>query len=232
MNPPFSTAQFLDVFGRYNQGVWPAQVLLYALAALVLWLAWRPGARSGVVISAVLALFWGWMGIVYHAAYFSRINPVAYLFAGAFVLQAALLLHAGASRNGLPFRARTDLAGVAGTVMVAYALVVYPLIGYGVGQRYPETPTFGLPCPTTIFTFGVLLWAAPRVPLRLLPIPTAWSILGVFAAQAHGIAQDLALPVAAVIACGMVVWVRRPAGVLPGTESAFPAPSDRLISGR
>src|SRR5688500_2245046 len=100
------------------------------------------------------------MGIVYHALYFSRVNPAAWLFAGVFLLQSALLLHAAVSRGGLSFRTRADLPGIAGAVLAAYALVAYPLIGYASGQRYPETPTFGLPCPTVIFTFGVLLWVA------------------------------------------------------------------------
>ena len=216
MNPPFSTAEFLEVFARYNREVWPGQVAFSLLAVLVLWLAWRPRERSGMAVAGVLAFLWAWMGVVYHGWYFSRINPAAYLFAGAFLLQAALLLHAGLSRAGPTFRARMDAAGIAGVVMVAYALIVYPLIGYAVGQRYPAAPTFGLPCPTTIFTFGVLLWAAPRVPPHLLVIPTAWSVLGVFAARSHGIVQDYALPVAALIACGMAVWMRREARRAPG----------------
>lgn len=206
MNPPFTTAEFLDVFARYNQGVWPAQVLFHALAAAVLFLAWRPRARSGPVICGGLALTWAWMGIVYHALFFSRINPAAWLFAGAFLLQAALLLHVALSRGDLSFRPRPDLAGVAGAVLVVYALVAYPLIGYVVGQRYPATPTFGLPCPTVIFTSGVLLWAVPHLPLRLLVIPSLWALLGISAARAHGIAQDYGLPVAAVIACGVAAW--------------------------
>ena len=206
MSPPFSTAEFLAVFARYNQGVWPAQLLFYALAAAVLWFAWRPRSRSGLVIGGALAFFWAWMGIVYHALYFSRINPAAWLFTGAFLLQAALLLHAALSRRGLSFRLHADVAGFAGAVLTAYALVVYPLIGYAVGQRYPRRPTFGLPCPTTIFTFGVLLWAAPRIAPRLLLIPTLWAMLGISAASAHGIVQDYGLPVAAVVVWGAAVW--------------------------
>ena len=204
MDPPFSQAEFLDVFGRYNQGVWPAQALFHLLAVLVLWLAWRRPARRDMAISGVLAFLWGWMGIVYHAWYFSRINPAAYLFAGAFVLQAALLLHAGVSGSRPSYRPRMDVAGVAGAAMAAYALVAYPLIGYAVGQRYPRMPTFGLPCPTTIFTLGVLLWATPRLPVRLLLIPTAWAVIASFAAISYGIAEDYALPAAAAVSWGIV----------------------------
>ena len=66
-----------------------------------------------------------------------------------------------------------------------------------------------MPCPTTIFTFGVLLWAAPRIPLRLLIIPVSWTLLGISAARSHGVVQDYALPVAAVLVCAAAAWKNR-----------------------
>jgi DMSO/TMAO reductase YedYZ heme-binding membrane subunit len=68
MSMPFTTAQFLDVFARYNEAVWPAQLLLVALAVVAAGLALRPAALSGRVVSGVLAFFWAWMGVVYHGA--------------------------------------------------------------------------------------------------------------------------------------------------------------------
>lgn len=46
-----------------------------------------------------------------------------------------------------------------------------PSLGVAIGHTYPAQPTFGLPCPTTIFTFGLLLWVRPPVPWSLLVIP-------------------------------------------------------------
>jgi hypothetical protein len=44
-------------------------------------------------------------------------------------------------------------------------MVVYPLLGIRFGHSYPRAPLFGVaPCPTTIFTFGLLLWATRSVP--------------------------------------------------------------------
>lgn len=209
MRMPFTTAQFLDVFARYNADVWPVQWLFHALAIVVVALAFRPGDRSGRVIGGVLAFFWAWMGIVYHWGYFRAINPAASVFAALFVLQAVLLFHAGAMRPRLSFRVTGGAAGTAGAVLVAYALVGYPLLGHALGQAYPRAPTFGLPCPTTIFTLGVLLWAEPRAPLRLLVIPVAWSLLGASAAYSHGIAQDYGLLAAAAAATALVLREHR-----------------------
>lgn len=81
MQPPFTLEEFLGVFARYNLAVWPLQVGLYAVAALLVALAARPSRRSGRWIAGLLAALWAWMGIVYHWAYFARINPAAYLSA-------------------------------------------------------------------------------------------------------------------------------------------------------
>jgi hypothetical protein len=45
---PFTVEQFLDVFRRYNEQVWPAQLalLLLGVGAVVLAARARPGARA------------------------------------------------------------------------------------------------------------------------------------------------------------------------------------------
>lgn len=142
---------------RYDQAVWPVQVVFVAVAVLAVFLALRPTPGAGRAVMGVLAFFWAWMGAVYHALFFAPVNPAAYLFALLFVAQGTLLA-AEAIWNGLSFRVRADAWGITGAVLLAYAFVGYPALGYLLGHRYPYAPTFGLPCPTTIFTLGLLLW--------------------------------------------------------------------------
>jgi Family of unknown function (DUF6064) len=58
-----------------------------------------------------------------------------------------------------------------------------------------KIPTFGLPCPTTIFTAGLLLLAAPHS-RTLAIVPIVWSVVGGSAAFLLGVSADYALPVA------------------------------------
>jgi hypothetical protein len=96
--------------------------------------------------------------------------------------------------------------------MIAYALIVYPLIGMSLGHAYPYLPTFGVPCPTSIFTFGVLLWTTGRVPRHVLVIPVLWSLVAVGAAVSWGVLEDIAMPIAAFTASAMLLLRdRRPA---------------------
>jgi hypothetical protein len=202
---PFTHSQFIEVFTRYNQDVWPAQIAAYALglavvaAILVDW-PWR-----GRFAAAVLALMWLWTGIAYHGLHFSAINPAAYLFGGLFVLQGILLLWHVAS-GGLRFGA----AGTArwlGWTLVGYAAVLYPLLGLWAGYRAAQLPMFGItPCPLTLFTFGVLLLATPPVPRALLVVPFIWSLVGGSAAALLQVPQDW--PLLASALCVVVLWRR------------------------
>ena len=190
---PFTVDQFLNVFEQYNVAVWPAQVFLYTIGIVAICLTLSRQKDFSRAVSLILSLFWFWMGMVYHLWFFSAINKAALFFAAFFVLQGVIFFIVGVLKHQLKFHFRLSFYGVVGGVFLLYALIVYPLLGYWLGRRYPAAPTFGLPCPTTIFTFGMLLWTNPRVPLYVLVIPLAWSLMGFWAAISLGMTEDLEL---------------------------------------
>ena len=202
---PFTVDQFLDVFERYNVSVWPAQLFLYAMAILAILLTLQRKGDFSKTVSFILAVFWIWMGLVYHFWFFSVINRAALIFAALFVLQGILFVIAGVWQNNLRFRFTTGPFAIIGGAFLIYALLIYPALGYWLGHRYPAAPTFGLPCPTTIFTFGMLLWTDRRVPLYLLAIPFAWSLLGTSAAISLGMTEDYGLLAAGLIGSSLII---------------------------
>lgn len=211
---PFTVAQFLGVFAELNETLWPAQLGAYALGLVCVGLALRGGRRSSRAVLLGLATVWAFVGIVYHLAFFARVNPAAKLFGMVFVLQAGLLA-SSAYADAVAFeRFRRSTRSLAGLATIAYAAVVYPLLGAALGHVYPRSPTFGLtPCPTTIFTFGVLLLATGRVPPHLLVVPFLWSLVGASAALQLGMPEDLGLVAAGVLAVALLRPWRRGAGL-------------------
>lgn len=204
MQLPFTPAQFFEVFARYNLAIWPAQWLLNGLALTAVGLVFLRPLTSSRLVSGILAALWLWMGTVYHFAFFASINPAARVFGATFVAQGVVLLWMGVRSGRLPFRATPGLDGIVGGALVLYALAAYPLIGYLSGHRYPAMPTFGVPCPTTIFTLGLLLWVDERVSWRVVIIPAAWAVLATFAAIQLAVPQDYGLLVAAVVTVGLL----------------------------
>lgn len=196
MNLPFTIEQFLDVFGIYNESVWPMQIVLYLFAVVAIVLAFKKFKNSDKIVSIILAFFWLWIGIVYHLIYFTAINKAAYFFGVLFIVQGLIFLYAGGVKSKLSFKYHGDLYGIFGSVVILYALIIYPILGHQLGHVYPRTPTFGLPCPTTIFTFGLLLWTNKRIPKYVIIIPLLWSIIGFGAAVGLTIYQDYGLLIA------------------------------------
>lgn len=209
MKTPFTVDQFLEVFKTYNESVFPAQAFFYLVAIAAIYLAARRSARSSKIISVILSFFWLWMGVVYHLIFFSTINKGAYLFAALFILQSALLLFQGVLRAKLSFRFDTDAYGITGVALIFYGLFVYPVYGYFNGHVYPYAPTFGLPCPTTIFTFGILLFTDKNVPVISLVVPMIWSTVGLMAAVNLGFTEDIGLLVAGVITVSLLAYRSR-----------------------
>jgi hypothetical protein len=204
MKTPFSVEQFFHVFRNYNESVFPIQVIFYLTGAFALILVIKPTAKSNRIISGILAIFWLWMGIVYHLVFFSAINKAAYFFGAAFILQGILFSKSGVFQNKLSFKFHTDVFGITGVALVFFALVVYPALGMFLGHNYPSSPTFGLPCPTTIFTFGILLLSDKKLPFTTLIIPFIWSIIGFTAAFRFGIVEDTGLLISGLLTISML----------------------------
>jgi len=199
MELPFTQEQFLEVFKFYNLTIWPFQIFLVVLALIAIFLAVYRTKHSGVIISSILLFYWLWMGFVYHFAFFSNINPLAYVFAGLFVFQGFLFFFFGVAREGLHFKFVNNVKGVIAIILFIYALIFYPLFGYSLGHYYPSTPTFGVPCPTTIFTFGILVLLEGKVNKILFIIPLLWSLIGFTAVFNFSILQDIGLLVSAIL---------------------------------
>src|SRR5690349_11192346 len=124
MQLPFTGEQFFDLFGAYNEALWPAAVALWIASVVILALrlvGHRPHDRW---ISALLVAHWAWSALAYHVAFFTRINPAAWLFAALFLGQAVLFFRAGVVQRRLSF---TPWGSA--WAPLAWGLIVYSL-GY------------------------------------------------------------------------------------------------------
>jgi Family of unknown function (DUF6064) len=201
---PFTTDEFFAVFTRYNVAIWPTQIGAAALGFVTLILLFRSEPAASRVISLILTAFWLIMGIGYHLLFFAPINRMAYAFAVLFVAQAVLLFVDGVIRRQITYRAESGWRGWPAWALIAYALVIYPLIGLAGPHPYPMTPLFGVaPCPTTIFTLGLLLLS--NASWRLFAIPLVWSAIGGSAAILLAVPQDYGLIAAGVMVAALKV---------------------------
>lgn len=194
MQLPFTREQFFDLFVGYNEALWPAALALWIASAVVVVLLLAARHPPDRWISVLLVAHWAWSALAYHVAFFTQINPAAWLFAALFLGQAVLVFHVGVEQRRLAFTPWGHAWAPLAWGLIAYSLA-YPVINAIDHRSLVRIPTFGLPCPTTIFTAGVLMLATPRC-WSLSVVPVIWAAVGGSAAFLLGVYADVALPIA------------------------------------
>lgn len=219
MTLPFTTEQFLAVFELYNHAIWPAQLVAYGLAGIVTVVLVRATGQRHRIALAILALFWAWNGAAYHWAFFAPLNPAAYAFGALFGVQALLFAAAAAGIFDVTFDTTPSPATWLGYAAIAYAALIYEGLGVLAGHGLMKGPLLGVaPCPTTIFTLGILLLARGRAVLWLSIIPLLWAGVGTSAALLLRVPEDYGLGIAALIVA-IAIAVRRSTRESPVTRS-------------
>ena len=206
MGLPFTSDQFFGVFAEYNRSFWFVALALWFASAAALAGALRNPRQWRGALMYLLATLWIWNAVAYHALLFTNINPAAWLFAGLFTIEGVLLFWAAARSRIEPLSLTGPISGL-GIGLAWYALA-YPLLSFGIGHRYPEIPTFGVPCPTAILTIGVLLAVRGGPPLSLALIPAVWAFIGGSAALLFGVWTDYMLLAAGVSFAGYLMMCR------------------------
>ncbi len=218
MSMPFTSEQFFAVFGEYNIAVWPAQLVLVAIASLAVVFAAVGSRRTSLVPVALLAALWLWSGLVFQIGFFRQINPVASLFGAGFLAQAVLLIVAY-RRGSLLLTSNMRPTGLLGWGLIAYSITGYQLSTAIAGHHYPNAPTFGAPCPVALLTLGLLLWNEKATPWYILAIPLLWAAIATVGAIILDASEDYALGLAALTVAIMFV-VRH----LPSRTAGEPSP--------
>ena len=203
MNLPFTPDQFFGVFAAYNRAFWLVAVAVWIGSAATAAFVWREPVGRSRVLTHFLGILWMWNAVAYHAFLFTRINPAAWLFAGLFAVQAVLFFRTGTGRR-LEYFSPTAPLRWFGIGLACYALA-YPILNLALGHEYPASPTFGVPCPTAIFTIGMLLTARGELPLTLSVIPAIWGLVGGSAAVVLDVPADYVLLGAGVLLAVLLI---------------------------
>lgn len=210
MKTPFTTEQFFNVIENYNSFVFPMQFIILALGAGLMGLVISSKKSKTRVPGIFTGLLWVWIGIFYHLLFFTSINKAAYIFGSLFILQGIFILAETFFKNRLDTLTENKKQKVAGLILIFYGVVVYPVISYFSEGSLVGTISLGLPCPSTIITFGVFLIYGKNISRYLLIIPTLWSLIGISAAINFGVYQDFVMLIAAILASVFLLRKNRP----------------------
>ena len=196
---------FLLTLENYNLDIWPLQVFSYILGILAVVLAIKSTKYSNRIISLILSIYWLWIGMVFCLIYWSKTYEPAYIFGVMIIIQGLIFLNSFFRQN-ISFSFKPDFYSIFGILLIFYSMIGYPFVGLFIGHTYPRFFPFGLvPCPTIIFTFGLLLWADRKFSRYIIINPTLCSLPG-FLAVYHGIFEDIGLIISGLLAAFLIFY--------------------------
>ena len=173
----FSPRVYYRLIELHNEALWPLQVAALACGLLLLFLTLRGGAAASRVVFAILGALWMWIAWSFLWERYATINWVVAYAAPLYAAQGLALIWCGAISERLRLAPVTGLVAGATAVLIATAVIGYPLIAPLMGRPWTAAETFGIfPEPTALATLAVLA-CVPRGSALLMIIPLLWCVL-------------------------------------------------------
>ena len=211
-----SVEQFFELIKSYNNTFWPLIFITYFLGLMIIYLSRNKSENSDKIISGILAFLWIWSGLVFWIGTFGSYTftmfdisiPGMWIMLGiGFIVQGCIFIFFGIMKSSLSFKIEKNNYFYLGIILIIYAMVLYPIIGFLTGRPYPVYPTFGIaPCPITIFTFGILFWTNKKVNVIIIIFPLIYSLCGIIPLVMYGVIADLGLIIFGIIGSSLIVY--------------------------
>lgn len=164
----FSQETWHRLFVRLNHDLWPLPLIMLGIGLGLVALVLRADPRSQRIATAVLAACWLLVAWLFHWQRLREIHLAAGWYAGAFLVQSALLLAPSIPRLSRPPRLSRLRTGLG---LLLFGVLLLPLTGPMQGRSWEAVQYFGLaPDPTVTATLGVLTVARARWFAWVIPV--------------------------------------------------------------
>jgi len=198
--------QLMTAVSQYNEAIWPFQFVALALSFLGVYLAFRKNKTSDRIIVGMMIFFYLWNALLFWLPAARQGFTTGYVFVVIFLFEAAYLLYAGLKER-LSFNFKSSVTAIIGVVVIAYGLIIYPIVGVLIGREYPAlifSPF--LSCPLNIWVMGMFLLTDKPLPRCLVVVPFVWGLVGFFMV-AIGLYEDIVLILMNILGA-ILIWSR------------------------
>jgi len=200
----FSVEDFMSVLEQFNTTIWPMQIVAYLLVISALFFSLKSYKYSQKIALVILSFLWLFNGIVFSLIFWAPSHFFGYVFGISCIVQGLIFLF-GLKRSDLSTNSASSIYSIIGIIFVLYAAIGYQVFGYYLEHIYPKFFPVGLvPCPTTIFTFGIFLIISEKIPVRYYIIPLIIA-LGGFLAAYNGIFEDIGLIILGLLGTYLII---------------------------
>jgi hypothetical protein len=207
----FSHRVYVRLFELHNEAMWPAQVATLLVGAGILGAMASPGRVAPRLVPLALGTLWLWIAWSFFGQRYATINWAALYVAPVFAAQ-GLALIALAAGPGLALAGRQDRGplALAGAIVLALAVLAYPLVAPALGRPLAAAEVFGIaPDPTAVATLAVLSVSRGRARWLFMAVPFLWCVITGLTHWTMGAPEVFIAPASALL-CAVVAGAERP----------------------
>lgn len=202
---PYDAEVYLSLIRRYNEDIWPAQLIALAFGWLIVMCARRGGALNGRIVYLILAGFWVYTGTEFLLLRFATLNWAAQAFGFLFLAQGVLIVFWGTILGRADVSLGKGRRSVEAIILLVLAAALHPLATLATGLPLVMAQPFGLaPLSVVLVTLGVFR-LTDASPCWLLAWPLLWGVWELANAWTLNIVADTVT--AAVAAAGVLYTV-------------------------
>ena len=175
-----SAEQWWSIIEAYGAEIWPAQIIFYIIAVLLVgWLFLKPGRVHSWLTKLYLAVAFAWNGIMFFLILAKDITGDSYgnyLFGFIFIIVSVLIV-VDLFRNKMQFSLPASMCLRYTTLGLLLLVLCYPLFGVLFGHSLSKLIVPGtFPCPTTALGLLVLTTGLPRIDKVAYILLLLWAI--------------------------------------------------------
>ena len=203
---PFTADAYLRLLERTGETFWPLHLLGVVLGGAALFLALTHRSRAAC---ALIAPLWVFVGMAFFAQRYSELNWAGHWIGRAFIAEAVILaliaITSFGTEKGSNLKSPSALAGI---LLTACGLILYPLIAPLTGAPWVQAETFGIhPDPTAVTTLGLILLTLRGAAMWFAAIvPALWATISGLTLQVLDLPWVNALFLAVAAALAGLVW--------------------------
>jgi hypothetical protein len=215
----FSHRVYVRLFELHNEALWPAQVVTLLIGAGILGAMVNPGRLAPRVVPLALGTLWLWIAWSFFGQRYATINWAALYVAPVFAAQGlALIALAAGPGLALPDRHCRGALPPAGVIVLALAVLTYPLVAPALGRPLAAAEVFGIaPDPTAVATLAILSASRGRARWLLMAVPLLWCVITGLTHWTMSAPEVFIAPASALL-CAVVAGVERPRRCRPQTR--------------
>ena len=191
--------EFWRVMEAYGAGIWPAQIVFYVAAILIVgWLLLKPGKTQTFFAKLYLSAAFAWNGIAFYCLLAREMAGDSYgnYVFGATFITVSLLFSFDLFKRKMQFSLPTGGARKHVTRVLILLVLCYPLFGIALGHSVTSLMMPGtFPCPTTALGLLLLTTALPHADkvIYILLLISAVSFTPFVPLARYGVYEDAIL---------------------------------------